>query len=146
MSRTLPEDELDRLKKFLDGPMVAVLATIGRDSVPILAPIWHNYSDGRITISSRKETAKFHNLERDGRVALTVCSEPQAAEYRTVWGHAETMDGNTIRPPTRAIMERYVGLGADVPFGLEDGDEYIGHLKKQNRAIISVQPTRVRFR
>ena len=146
MTRTLTEDELDRLEKFLAGPWVAVLATIGTDGVPLLTPIWYNYSDGRITISSRKDTAKFRNLTRDGRVALTFCSEPRAAEYVTVWGRAETMDGDAIWPPTRAIMDRYVDLGVDVPAGFEEIDEYMAELKKQNRAIISVQPTRVRFR
>ena len=146
MPGTLTEDEVDRLEKFLAGPWVAVLATIGTDGVPLLTPISYNYSDGRITISSRKDTAKFRNLTRDGRVALTVCSEPRAEDYVTVWGRAETMDGDAIWPPTRAIAERYVALGVDVPAGFEKIDEYIAELKKQDRAIISVQPTRLRFR
>ena len=138
MSGPITDDELARLEKFLDGPWIAVLATIGSGGAPHLTPIWYNYSDGRITISSRKETLKFRNLTRDDRVTLTICSEPQAEEYVTIWGRAETMDGDLIWPPTRAIMARY-----QEPAGV---DAYVAQLQTQNRAIISVQPERVRSR
>ena len=138
MARSITDDQLARLEKFLDGPWIAVLATIGSGGAPLLTPVWYNYSDGRITITSRKETIKFGNATRDSRVALTICSEPQAEEYVTVWGRADTMDGDSIWPPTRAIIARYTE-----PDGV---DAYLAQLQKQNRAIISVQPERVRFR
>jgi PPOX class probable F420-dependent enzyme len=134
----LSKEETDRLDDFLGGPWIAVMATIGRDGVPLLAPVWYSYSDGRIAISSRKETVKSRNLARDSRIALTVCSEPQARDYVTIWGAADVMEGDSIWPATREILERYME-----PDRVE---AYLAQLKTENRTIISVRPQRVRFR
>ena len=138
MAKPVTEDELARLSRFLEGPWIAVLATIGSGGVPLLTPVWYNYASGRLTITSRKETTKFRNLSRDSRVSLSICSEPQALEYVTIWGRAETEDGDSIWPATRAIIERY-----EEP---ENVDDRLAQLQTQNRAIISVEPERVRFR
>ena len=134
----LSKEEMGRLEEFLGGPWIAVMATIGRDGVPLLAPVWYSYSGGRIAISSRKETIKSRNLARDSRIALTVCSEPQAMEYVTIWGAAEVMEGDSIWPSTREILERYMKP--------ERVEAYLAQLMTENRTIISVRPQRVRFR
>ena len=134
----LSKEEMDRLEEFLGGPWIAVMATIGRDGTPLLAPVWYSYSDGRIAISSRKETIKSRNLARDSRIALTVCSEPQAREYVTIWGAADVMEGDSIWPATREILERYMKPGRV--------EAYLAQLMTENRTIISVRPERVRFR
>ncbi len=138
MPGQLSKEEMNRLDEFLGGPWIAVMATIGRDGVPLLAPVWYDYSDGRIAVSSRKETVKSRNLARDNRIALTVCSEPQARDYVTVWGAADVMEGDSIWPATRAILERYLDL--------DRVEVYLAQLKTENRTIISVRPERVRFR
>ena len=138
MAKRVTEDELARLERYLEGPWIAILATLGKDGFPLLTPIWYNYAGGRLTMTSRKDTAKFRNASRDSRVALAVCSEPQAEEYVTIWGRAETSDGDSIWPATRAILARYKEPG--------DVDEYLRQLQAQDRAIISVRPERVRFR
>jgi len=138
LATRVTEDQLARLETYLEGPWIAVLATKGTDGFPLLAPVWYNYAGGRLTISSRRDTAKFRNLSRDSRVALSICSEPQAKEYVTIWGRAETTYGDSIWPATRAILGRY-----QEP---EDADKYLVQMQAQDRAIISVQPERVRFR
>ena len=138
MATRVTEDELARLEAYLEGPWIAVLATIGADGFPHLTPVWYNYAGGRLTISSRRDTAKFRNLSLDSRVALSICSEPQAKEYVTIWGRAETSYGDSIWPATRAILGRYQEPG--------DADKYLVQMQAQDRAIISVQPKRVRFR
>ena len=136
---SLNKDRLSRLEEFLKPPWIGVMATIGQGGVPHLTPIWYNYSDGWITISSRKASVKSKNLVRDNRLALTICSEPQAVDYVTIWGEAEIRDDDSIWGPTQAIMERYLQSDKVGPF--------MANIKEAgDRSIISFKPKRIRFR
>ena len=130
--------ELARLKEFLRPSRIAVVATIAGSGMPQLTPNWYEFADGRLTISTTKERAKFINLSRDGRLAVCIYSEPVAEEYCTILGRVEISDDESIWPLTRAIVERYV-----VPEGVL---ARIRELRTQNRVIISMVPEHAVFR
>ena len=134
----LTSAEHSRLEAFLEAPWIVVVATIGRDGMPHLTPNWYAVQDGRIAISTTKETVKYGNLSRDDRVSLCVCTEPLAKEYTTIWGRAEISDDESIWPVTRRIVERYA-----VP---DKVDDRMALLRSQRRVIVSVTPDRVMFR
>ena len=137
MTSGLGKDEKARLEGFLGPSRIAVVATIDLGGVPHLTPNWYRFADGRLTMSTRKETVKSRNLSRDGRITVCICSEPLAESYATIWGRAEISDGESIWPETRAIVERYVAP--------ERVDERMSVLRSQNRVIVSVVPERVVF-
>ena len=134
----LNSDELAQLEKFLDPSWIVVVATIGRDGMPHLTPNWYVFEDGRVAVSTTKETVKYTNLSRDGRVSLCVNTEPRAKEYAAIRGEAEILDDESIWPITRHIVERYMPS--------DKVEERMAMLRKQNRVILSVKPDRVTFR
>ena len=135
---SLTTEQEQRLAEFLAPSRIAVVAIVGGAGVPQLTPNWYRYADGRLAISTRKETVKYRNLSRDERLAVCVYSEPRAAEYAAIRGRAEILEGESIWPETQAIVERYVR-----PEGVE---ARMRELRRQNRVIVSVTPERVVFR
>ena len=131
-------DEVSRLEELLRPPLIAVVGTVGRNGMPQLTPNWYRFANGRLTISTTKERIKCRNLSRDARIAVCIYSEPQAADYATLWGKAEISDDESIWPETQAIFGRYVST--------EQAVARIRELRTQNRVIISLVPERVVFR
>ena len=106
--------------------------------MPQLTPNCYRFANGRLTISTLKERAKYRNLSRDERIAVCIYSEPQASDYATLWGRAKINDDESIWPETQAIFERYMPPG--------QLDTLMRELRTQNRVLISVVPERVIFR
>ena len=138
MPTTLTQDELSKLKKFLEPTKIAVVATIGSDGVPHLTPNWYVYMDGKVAISTTKQRVKYPNLVRDPRLSVCIMTEPLAEEYVTVRGAAEIIDDESIWPITEAIVRRYVS-----PEGVQPRME---QLHQEERVIISMTPERAHFR
>ena len=138
MSASLTHEEEARLEEFLRPSWIAVVATVDHRGMPQLTPNWYRFAKGRLTVSTTKERMKYRNLSRDDRLAVCICSEPQAEEYATLVGRADVSDDESIWPETQAIVERYVP-----PEGV---DARMRMLRTQNRVIISMAPDRVVFR
>ena len=138
MAPRLTVEDSARLQEFLRDQKIAVVATIGRDGTPQLTPLWYGLSDGKLTLSTTKETVKYRNLLRDGRMTVCVYSEPAAEDYVTIWGPVEISDDESIWPLTRELVERYKEPAA--------AESHVRRLRTQNRIIISLEPERVVFR
>jgi PPOX class probable F420-dependent enzyme len=72
---TMPTDTplTDAMRRFLDAPLVAAIATVDPDGAPRQAVAWYRLEpDGRILINSRDGRRWPANLRREPRVALAV--------------------------------------------------------------------------
>ena len=115
-----------------------MVATVAGNGMPQLTPNWYRFADGRLTMSTMKARAKFRNLSRDARLSVCIYSEPRATEYAIITGRVEITDDESIWPPTRAIIERYVP-----PDGVDDR---LREMRTQNRVLVRMEPERVLFR
>ena len=131
--------EVTRLEELLRPPWIAVVATVGRNGMPQLTPNWYRFANSRLTITTTKERIKYRNLSSDTRIAVCICSEPQASDYATLWGQAEISDDESIWPETQAILARYRSSPERV-------DALMQEFRTQNRVIVSVVPEHVIFR
>src|SRR5229473_426086 len=68
MAMALPED----VKKLIDGPNFAHLATIMPDGSPQSAPVWVLREGERILVGTGEASLKARNTRRDPRVALSI--------------------------------------------------------------------------
>ena len=68
MAMALPED----VKKLIDGPNFAHLATIMPDGSPQSAPVWVLREGERILVGTGEASLKARNTRRDSRVALSI--------------------------------------------------------------------------
>ena len=127
-----------RLERFLRPPRIAVVATVGQTGAPQLTPNWYSYTDGSLFVSTTKERVKYLNLSRDPRLVVCIYSGTLARQYVTLRGKAEIIEGESIWPVTRVIVERYVSAGRV--------EARMRNLRTQNRVIIALRPDRVVFR
>ena len=65
---TLP----DEVKRLLDGPNFAHLATLMPDGSPQIAPVWVGREGDRILIATGEGSLKAKNTRRDARVGLSL--------------------------------------------------------------------------
>lgn len=68
MAMALPED----VKKLIDGPNFAHLATVMPDGSPQSAPVWVTREGDRILVGTGEGSLKARNTRRDPRVALSI--------------------------------------------------------------------------
>ena len=62
----------DEIRRLLDGPNFAHLATLLPDGSPQSAPVWVSREGDRILIGTNEASLKARNTRRDPRVALSV--------------------------------------------------------------------------
>jgi PPOX class probable F420-dependent enzyme len=62
------------VKRLLDGPNFAHLATLMADGSPQSVPVWVGRDGDRIIVCTGESTLKARNTLRDARVALSVVS------------------------------------------------------------------------
>ncbi|MDZ4277524.1 MAG: PPOX class F420-dependent oxidoreductase [Dehalococcoidia bacterium] len=126
MPPTAEQETIIRAEKL------AIMATLRRDGGPQLTPINYAYKDGRILISTTRDRAKYHNVRRNGQVALCIV-RPEGRPYVTVLGRAQ-VEEEDIEDGTAEIFRRI----SDRPLPDNFGDV----LRQQGRILIVVTPER----
>lgn len=137
----------DEVTEFLSsGRKTLQVATIGKDGVPHVAPMWFVLDDGKVVFRSFTKSQKIVNLQRDPR--LTVLVET-GDTYETLRGVMITGTATLVEDPAY-VLELYGRLGARYPFA---GDEPIeldpdalevafGRFAPKNTAVI-VEPEKI---
>lgn len=62
----------EEVKRLIDGPNFAHLATIMADGSPQAAPVWVLREGDRILVGTSEDSLKARNARRDPRVALSI--------------------------------------------------------------------------
>jgi PPOX class probable F420-dependent enzyme len=125
-------------RQFLDDHTWAVLATGRKDGSPQQSMVGYTLDDeGRIVISAKAYTAKWHNARRQPRVSLTV---PHGRRHLVVYGVAEAIDADPQR----------LELTADVFAALSGGERPEPEslrtaIDDQQRTIIRITPGKAIF-
>jgi PPOX class probable F420-dependent enzyme len=123
------------VRQFLDTQRNVVISTVRSDGSPQISPVWYLFDGEAFIISTAKETAKWHNLLRDPRVALCV-DEPDTGRMVVAYGRAELADED-IWDTTRMLVEKYVKEPAAVQAHMER------IFKNWTRVIVKLKPERV---
>lgn len=106
----------DAVRRILDDPNPAVLATINPDGSPQTSVVWVARDGGDLLVSSAAGRRKERNLRRDPRVSLTVYDPADPQRYVEVRGRA-TVAEDIGRALAVSLAEAYEGPGA--------GQEYL---------------------
>lgn len=120
-------------RDFLDAHTWGVLATGRRDGSPQQSMVGYAVDDeGRLLISAKSYTAKWHNAKRQTRVSLVV---PDDRRHLVVYGTAEAIDADPERAATTARVFGKLG-GTEPP----DAESLIAFLDEQQRTVIRITP------
>ncbi len=123
---------------FLRDHVWAVLATGRRDGSPQQSMIGYLVDEeGRIVVSVKSYTAKWHNALRQPSVSLTV---PDGRAALVVYGRAEAIAEDPERAElTAGVLGRLTGTEPPDPSTLTE------MLDAQQRTVLRITPTRTIF-
>jgi PPOX class probable F420-dependent enzyme len=97
-----------RLRAFLERPLFASLATVDPDGAPRQAVIWYRLEDdGRIMVNSLAGRRWPANLERDGRVALSIVADDDGYAWLGLTGRVDAIDTDVERAREDIIALAY---------------------------------------
>jgi PPOX class probable F420-dependent enzyme len=123
---------------FLGDHVWAVLATTRRDGSPQQSMVGYVVDgEGRLVISTKAYTAKWHNVRRRPSVSLTV---PDGRVHLVIDGTVELIEDDPERAELTA--EAFVAMfGGERP----DPTSLIPTLDEQRRTVLRLTPQSVRF-
>ena len=125
-------------RRFAQDHQWAVLATGRRDGSPQQSMVGYLLDDaGRIVISVKSYTAKWHNALRQPNVSLVV---PDGREHLVVQGTAEAIDADPLRAELTADVFAVL-FGSERP----DPGSLVESLDAQQRTVLRITPTTTRF-
>ncbi len=126
------------LRAFADAHTWAVLATGRKDGSPQQSMVGYLVlDDGRVVITAKSYTAKWHNTRRQPKVSLTVADGRQ---HLVVSGTTEGVDTEPRRSELTELLFRKM-LGTEPT----DPAEMVTMLDEQRRVVLLVTPERVTF-
>jgi PPOX class probable F420-dependent enzyme len=124
----------DTVRKIIDAPNPAVLATINPDGSPQTSVVWVTRDGNDLLISSAAGRRKAKNLARDPRVSVTAYDRNDPLEYVEVRGLAQVTEDPGRRLAV-LLAEEYEGPGA--------GQEFLDLPPEVIRIVIRITPQRV---
>jgi PPOX class probable F420-dependent enzyme len=108
----IPASHVDLFKK----KAFAHLATLMPNGQPQSTPVWVDYDGRYVLINTAEGRQKDKNLQRDGRVALSITDPDNPYRYLEVRGHVAERTRNGADAQIDALAKRYLGKDK-YPFG-----------------------------
>jgi PPOX class probable F420-dependent enzyme len=78
----------DNVRKLIDGPNFAVLATTNADGSPQTSVLWITRDGDDVLFCTARGRRKERNIARDPRVSLTVIDDANGYDYAEIRGIA----------------------------------------------------------
>jgi PPOX class probable F420-dependent enzyme len=101
----IPASHLDLFKK----KAFAHLATLMPSGQPQVTPVWIDYDGHYVVINTAQDRQKDKNLQRDGRVALSIADPDNPYRYLEIRGHVAERTTNGADQHIDALAKRYLG-------------------------------------
>ncbi len=93
---------------FLNRKLIATLVTLRPDGSPHASPMWYMHKDGKFYSRTFRGSLKVHNIRRDPRVSLCICTHDEPYKYIVVDGTCEVVESeDKSKWPLMSV--RYLG-------------------------------------
>lgn len=113
---------------------LARIGTVDDDGFPRVLPLWFVRDGSRILFTPRSPAVIWRNIQRDGRIGITIDESAQPYRKVTVQGRCEVVhppgEDDSWRPLYRTITGRYTADWF--------ADEYVTGTDDQPRALCAV--------
>jgi PPOX class probable F420-dependent enzyme len=123
----IPNSHLDLFKK----KAFAQLATLMPDGKPQSTPVWVDYDGKYLVINTAQGRQKDKNMQRDGRVALSIADPDNPYRYLEVRGRVVERTLNGADQHIDAMAKKYLGQ-----------DKYPYRQPGEVRVLYKVEPER----
>jgi hypothetical protein len=121
----VPEDRQDILAKRAFGHV----ATLGPHGEPQSSPVWLDWDGEFLKFSQTRTRQKLRNLQRDGRIAISVHDPDNPYRYVEVRGVVDRVEDDTDNAFLNSLASKYIGE-----------DVYPWHRPGDERVVVYVRP------
>ena len=115
----------DDVAEFLGGHTRGFLVTRRKDGSPTIHPMAVFFANGRVTMSTYRESVKVRNVERDPRAAVLVVNGYGGDDVRAALargrGEIRRAEGAAMPPSTRAVPKVSGGVAGRVAERMASG-------------------------
>ena len=126
--KVIPDSHLDLFKK----KAFAHLATLMPNGQPQVTPVWVDYNGRHVVINTAEGRQKDKNLQRDGRLALSIIDPDNPYRYLEVRGRIADRTRVGADDHIDAMAKKYLGQ-----------DKYPYRRPGEVRVIYKVQPEHI---
>jgi PPOX class probable F420-dependent enzyme len=116
---------------LLESTALAHVATIGPRGEPQVNPVWFGTRDGYILFSQTTTRQKYHNVQRDPRIALSIVDPTNPYRYLEIRGRVVRIDPDPALDFINAMAQKYLGV-----------EKYPWHQPGDERVVVVVEPER----
>jgi len=100
----------EQVRRLIDGPNHAHLATLLPDGAPHSVPLWVGLEEDRIALLTSPSSRKARNIDRDPRVAISITDRDQPFAMAVVRGRVvERLDDDRAWTIIDRLSEKYLG-------------------------------------
>lgn len=125
---------IEELGDFLDGRVLATLATYGGDGSVRLSPVWFEWADGGCNVVVGADDVKSRHLRRDPRASLTVYENDPPYRGFEIRTEARILERGAAEADRR-LAHRYLGK--------ERGDAYLAS-QHWSSVLVRLEPGELR--
>ena len=129
MATTIPDKYKDLIAT--EKKSFAHLATLMPDGKPQTTPVWVDYDGKYVVINTAQGRQKDKNMQRDGRVALSISDPDNPYRYLEVRGRVAERTNNGADQHIDAMAKKYLGQ-----------DKYPYRQPGEVRVLYKVEPER----
>lgn len=121
----------DKDMNILQSTSLAHVATIGPNHEPQSNPVWFDWDGQYVRISQTKTRQKYHNIQRDPHIALSITDPQNPYHYLEIRGKVVRIEEDPQKKFINALAKKYMGV-----------DNYSNSLPSEERVIVYIQPER----
>jgi PPOX class probable F420-dependent enzyme len=119
----------DNLVDLVEAKAFPVVATVGPHGEPQANPVWITWDGEYIRFSQTTHHQKYHNLQRNNRIAMTFVDPENPYRYLEVRGTVAAIDEDTDLTFLNSLAQRYMNV-----------ETYPYHQEGDQRVIVVIKP------
>ena len=121
-----------KVQRLFQQKNLIFISTINSDGSPQLTPVWGNYDDGYVLVSTAEGRLKHKNVLRDPRVSISVVDHDNPLNMTTIKGEVIEIIPDYDYIHANKLTKQYMGL-----------DEYPFKRDGEKRIIFKIKPVKI---
>ena len=121
-----------KVQRLFQQKNLIFISTINSDGSPQLTPVWGNYDDGYVLVSTAEGRLKHKNVLRDPRVSISVVDHDNPLNMTTIKGEVIEIIPDYDYIHANKLTKQYMGI-----------DEYPFKRPGEKRIIFKVKPVKI---
>ncbi len=121
-----------KVQRLFQQKNLIFISTINSDGSPQLTPVWGNYDDGYVLVSTAEGRLKHKNVLRDPRVSISVVDHNNPLNMTTIKGEVIEIIPDYDYIYANKLTKQYMGI-----------DEYPFKTDGEKRIIFKIKPVKI---